>query len=189
VAQDVGVGSRVELKATNALGVPLHRQARPSLFGRAADGTIGTVIELQNQDRWLSLTLPDGRTGWIVSGYVSRVLPPDPPPPNPANDVWEVWSSAERCETVVRAGRRNGRGAAERHTGRHLEHPVVSRWRCDPVSPVATSDRSPVVGVRHQVDERRSAAGRQVSKDRRVGVCCPTYMFGKVGVERRELAQ
>jgi hypothetical protein len=104
-AQDVAVGNRVELRATNPLGVPLHRQARPSLFGRAADGTIATVIELQNQNRWLHLTLPDGRSGWIVSSYVGRVLPPGPPPPNPANDVWEVWSSAERCGTVVaRAG-------------------------------------------------------------------------------------
>jgi hypothetical protein len=74
--QDAAVGSRGELKATNPLGVPLHRQARSSLFGRAADGTIGTVIDLQNQNRWLNLTLPDGRTGWIVSGYVGRVLPP-----------------------------------------------------------------------------------------------------------------
>ncbi len=104
-ALEVAVGSRVELKATNPLGVPLHRQPRPSLFGRVADRTVGTVIGLQNENRWLNLTLPDSRTGWVVAGYVSQVLPPTPVV-NPRNDVWEVWSSAERCETVVRAGRR-----------------------------------------------------------------------------------
>ncbi len=63
---DVAVGNRVELnrkpawarpwarwatpKATNPLGVPLHRLPRPSLAGRIADMTVGTVIGLQNDN-------------------------------------------------------------------------------------------------------------------------------------------
>jgi endonuclease/exonuclease/phosphatase family metal-dependent hydrolase len=105
-ALDVVVGNRIELKATNPLGVPLHRLPRPSLVGRIADATVGTVVGLQNENHWLNVTLPDGRTGWVVESYVSRVLPGVIPPTNPSDDVWEVWSSAERCETVVRAGRR-----------------------------------------------------------------------------------
>lgn len=109
-ALDLAVGTRVDLQATNPLGVPLHRQPHPSLFGRVADGTIGTIIGLRDENRWLNVTLPDNRVGWVLGGYVRRVLPPATPPVDPrldsANDVSEVWTSAERCEIVVRAGRR-----------------------------------------------------------------------------------
>ena len=57
-AQDLGVGSRVELKATNPLRVPLHRQARPSLFGRAADGTVATVIKYASAELSAGRRLP-----------------------------------------------------------------------------------------------------------------------------------
>lgn len=103
------VGQVVELKATKPIGVPLHREARSSLFDRAQTGTKGTVIGTAKQGRWLQLVLEDGRTAWIVKKYVGRVVEPDGnggPSPDPFGDELAVWSSLSQCEAVVNAGRR-----------------------------------------------------------------------------------
>lgn len=104
-AESISVGDRVELKATSPAGVPLHEEARSSMFGRAPDGSIGMVQEVQAGTNWIRLQLEDGRIAWIVRRYVGRVLPPGPVV-DPTQDAFTVWSSAEQCEQVVRAGRR-----------------------------------------------------------------------------------
>ncbi len=102
----IDVGDRVELKATNPAGVPLHGEARPSMFGRAPDGSIGMVEEVQAETNWIRLQLDDGRGAWIVRKYVARVLEGGEPPVDTSQDALAVWSSREQCEQVVSAGRR-----------------------------------------------------------------------------------
>jgi endonuclease YncB( thermonuclease family) len=66
------VGDQVELQARNRAGVPLHQEPRGTHdFKRIPDGTKATVIEVAQDGRWLRLTLPDGRTGWVTSSYIS----------------------------------------------------------------------------------------------------------------------
>jgi hypothetical protein len=66
------VGDQVELKARNRAGVPLHREPRGTHdFQRVPEGTRATVMELAQDGRWLKLALPDGRTGWVTSSYIS----------------------------------------------------------------------------------------------------------------------
>ena len=107
------VGQVVELKATKPIGVPLHRQAKSSLFGRAQTGTKGTIFDTAKQGRWLHLALEDGRTAWIVEKYVARAVEvgsDDGSSPgttvDPSDDELAVWSSPSQCEAVVNAGRR-----------------------------------------------------------------------------------
>jgi endonuclease YncB( thermonuclease family) len=66
------VGDQVELKASHQAGVPLHQELRGTNdFQRVPDGTRATVIEVAQDGRWVKLSLPDGRTGWVTSRYVS----------------------------------------------------------------------------------------------------------------------
>jgi hypothetical protein len=62
------VGDHVELKATHQAGVPLHQEPHGTNdFQRVPDGTKATVREVAPDGRWLKLSLPDGRTGWVTS--------------------------------------------------------------------------------------------------------------------------
>ena len=66
------IGDHVELNATNQAGVPLHQEPRGTHdFQRIPDGTRAHVIDVANSGQWLKLSLPDGRTGWVTSRYVS----------------------------------------------------------------------------------------------------------------------
>src|SRR6266850_7849290 len=66
------ISDHVELKATNQAGVPLHQAPRGTNdFQRVPDGTRATVIDVAQEGRWVQLSLPDGRTGWVTSRYVS----------------------------------------------------------------------------------------------------------------------
>ena len=47
------IGQRIELKATHPLGVPLHRESRSSLFGRAPDRSKAKIMDLNANQRWL----------------------------------------------------------------------------------------------------------------------------------------
>jgi len=49
------------------------REARTT-SKRLPDDTKATVIELAQDGRWLKLTLPDGRTGWVTSSYISDMI-------------------------------------------------------------------------------------------------------------------
>ncbi len=68
------VGDQVELKATHQAGVPLHQELHGTNdFQRIPDGTRARVIDIANNGQWLKLSLPDGRTGWVSSRYVSSL--------------------------------------------------------------------------------------------------------------------
>lgn len=103
------VGDRVELRATHHLGVPLHRVASSSMFGRAPDGSVGDVVEVSVSNGWVRLELSDGRVGWVSPRYVVGVVdvhPPPPPPPSlcAADAEDRVWTSRQECEAVIAAG-------------------------------------------------------------------------------------
>jgi endonuclease YncB( thermonuclease family) len=66
------VGYQVELKATHQAGVPFHQEPRGTNdFQRIPDGTRVQVIDVAKNGQWLKLSLPDGRTGWMTSRYVT----------------------------------------------------------------------------------------------------------------------
>jgi Staphylococcal nuclease homologue len=76
LAWTAAVGAQVVLHARNRAGVPFHQEPRGTPdFQRAPDGTKATVIDLAQDGRWLKLALPDGRTGWVTSSYISDRAP------------------------------------------------------------------------------------------------------------------
>ncbi|MBM3814070.1 MAG: hypothetical protein FJW20_20780 [Acidimicrobiia bacterium] len=109
-AQAPAVGASVELRGTHHLGVPLHKKVGGSDdFDRVPHGARAKVEEVQEEGRWLRITLvPSGRAEWISSRYVGRVLPASPVAPAPADpkDLAKVWQSGSSCLEVVSAGRR-----------------------------------------------------------------------------------
>lgn len=102
------VGDKVLLKAAHERGVPLHREARSSLFARLAHGSTVIVVEIGDQDHWLRVEAENGMEGWIVRRYVDKVLDVSISATgnDPSSDELTVWSSPQGCETVVSAGRR-----------------------------------------------------------------------------------
>jgi micrococcal nuclease len=78
LAWTAAIGDQVTLQARNRAGVPLHQEPRGTHdFQRVPDGTRATVLEVAQDGRWLKLSLLNGRTGWVTSGYISdRALGP-----------------------------------------------------------------------------------------------------------------
>jgi endonuclease YncB( thermonuclease family) len=75
------IGDQVELHATHQAGIPLHQEPRGTNdFQRISDGTRAHVIHVAKGGQWLKLALPDGRTGWVSSRYVSRPTTSAPSP-------------------------------------------------------------------------------------------------------------
>jgi hypothetical protein len=75
------VGDQVELNAPHQAGVPLHNEpCGTNDFQRAPDGTRATVLEVAPESRWVKLSLPDGRTGWVTSRYISSASASAPAP-------------------------------------------------------------------------------------------------------------
>ena len=75
------IGDQVELHATHQAGIPLHQEPRGTNdFQRIPDGTRAHVIDVAKGGQWLKLALPDGRTGWVSSRYVSRPTTSAPSP-------------------------------------------------------------------------------------------------------------
>ena len=75
------VGDQVELKATHQSGIPFHQQPHGTNdFQRIPDGTRAHVIDVAKGGQWLKLSLPDGRTGWVTSRYVSSPTTSAPSP-------------------------------------------------------------------------------------------------------------
>ena len=110
------VDDEVRVKAAHELGVPLHREARSSLFARLADGSVAKVMEIGDQGRWLRVDAGNGMEGWIVRRYVDEILDDSPSAPrqDPSSDELAVWSSLQGCEAVVNAGRRMAQTEADR---------------------------------------------------------------------------
>ncbi|MGK7884545.1 MAG: endonuclease/exonuclease/phosphatase family protein [Crocosphaera sp.] len=117
LALEVEIGQQVELKATKPIGVPLHERASSSLKGRLSDGTIASVVDTDDDKRWLKIETDD-QQGWIVEKYVAQVLgqspPPIPPtPPIIPDDGTTVWSSKGACRAIVDSGQRLPRSQAQ----------------------------------------------------------------------------
>ena len=116
VASAQEVGDAVRVKAAHGLGVPLHREARSSLFARLADGSVANVVAIGHQGRWLRIDAGNGMEGWIVRRYVDEVLDDSTSVPrhDSSSDELAVWSSPQGCEAVVKAGRRVAETEADR---------------------------------------------------------------------------
>ena len=69
-AKGIPVGATVELKALKKAGVPLHKEAKPSMMGRAAHGSKAKVLKVQKN--WYQIKTQDGKTAWIVSKYIAK---------------------------------------------------------------------------------------------------------------------
>ena len=95
IAFAVIIGDQGELKATHQAGVPLHQEPRGTNdFQRVRDGTIATVTDLAQSGRWLKLSIPDGRTGWVTDRYVTRTITGvSRPAPSPTTQALRPESS------------------------------------------------------------------------------------------------
>ena len=105
------VGERIRLEATKPSGVPLHREAKSSMFGRAPTGSEGVVQETANKGRWNKVDLDDGRNAWIIDKYLRAASDSSSSSTNPATSIAsdserKVWSSPSECRQVVEAGGR-----------------------------------------------------------------------------------
>jgi len=75
------IGDHVELTATHQSGIPFHQQPHGTNdFQRIPDGTRAQVIDVAKGGQWLKLSLPNGRTGWVASRYVSSPTTSTPSP-------------------------------------------------------------------------------------------------------------
>jgi Staphylococcal nuclease homologue len=91
------VGDQVELNATRQAGVPLHQEPRGTNdFQRVPDGTRATVLEIAPDGRWVKLSMPDGRTGWVTSRYASR-----PPTGAPSPETSPTAKKPQRIEEGI----------------------------------------------------------------------------------------
>ena len=80
-ATAAAIGDQVELTATRQAGVPFHNAPGGTKdFQRLPDGTRATVLEVAPNGRWLKLSLPDGRTGWVMSRHIRSSAPRSPSP-------------------------------------------------------------------------------------------------------------
>jgi len=99
------VGDQVELKATHKAGVPFHNTPGGSQqFQRIPSGIVATVLDIAREGRWLQISLPDQRAGWIAARYVGRTIAGSSPSVTP--DERTVWTSPEGYQQVVAGGGR-----------------------------------------------------------------------------------
>jgi Bacterial SH3 domain len=78
------IGDQVELLATHRAGVLLRQEPRGANdFQRVPDGTQANVIDTAQGGQWLKLSLPDGRSGWVTSSYLSDSTPGPSTAPSP----------------------------------------------------------------------------------------------------------
>ncbi len=76
-AQEFSVGDAVVLEEGTARGVPLHRDARSSLFGYAQLGEVAEVVEVRDEGHWILIQL-GGAQAWVLGRYVSSLTPETP---------------------------------------------------------------------------------------------------------------
>ena len=106
-AADFEAGERVVLRATNPLGVPLHREPRSGMFGRGAEGAEGEVRDTARGGRWLKVQIDAGPLAWIVEKYLAAAGESEPARPSTATrsvgveDTAGVFASREACEDAV----------------------------------------------------------------------------------------
>ncbi|MEF2071028.1 endonuclease/exonuclease/phosphatase family protein [Consotaella aegiceratis] len=102
------VGQQVVLRASNALGVPLHRKAQNSLFGRGEDGSLGKITEVAHGGKWLHVQIEHGAIAWIVSKYLESASDEAMPitPSDASEQLVGPFSSRASCERAVQSGAR-----------------------------------------------------------------------------------
>lgn len=102
------VGDWIKIKSSNPSGVPLHKEARSSMFGRVQNGSKAQIIDLAQDGHWLKIRLEDGREGWIIEKYVEGTTSPpsETPPVVTTEDKSKVWESYASCKEVIDAGKR-----------------------------------------------------------------------------------
>ena len=81
------VGDTVILESTNARGVPVHRAAGDNSYVRWANGTTGTIEEIDDETGWMRVESL-GDTGWIVSRYI--IVLSDEEVPGPESNEQEA---------------------------------------------------------------------------------------------------
>lgn len=69
-AKGIAVGQSIQLQAKKKQGVPLHKEAKSSMMGRAKHGTKATVLKIQKN--WYQIKTEDGKTAWIVKKYIAK---------------------------------------------------------------------------------------------------------------------
>ena len=113
-AEPLERGQRVTLEALKPIGVPIHREAKPSFWKHVPDRSTAIVQEIDDTNHWLFLTLESGGLGWVHPKYVRVTSPASPgeatlhtsTSEKPVTDETRVWSSKEQCEKTVRNGGR-----------------------------------------------------------------------------------
>ncbi|WP_134497372.1 endonuclease/exonuclease/phosphatase family protein [Microvirga pakistanensis] len=108
LAQDWKVGDAAVFRAEHALGVPLHREPRPSLVGRALDGSEAKIVAIQPNSRWVQVETPGGLQAWVLARYLAAQTTPNPGPSTreSAAATSAVWTSPDECRSRVANGER-----------------------------------------------------------------------------------
>ncbi len=65
-AQEWRAGDTAVFRAEHPLGGPLHREPRPSLVGRALDGSGARVVGTQPNSRWVQVETPSEMTALVA---------------------------------------------------------------------------------------------------------------------------
>jgi len=104
----VDVGDWIKVKSSNLSGVPLHSEARSSMFGRAQNNSVVQVIDLAQDGHWLKIRLQDGREGWIIEKYVDgpATAPSTTQPVVTTDDKSKVWEFYLSCKEIIDYGKR-----------------------------------------------------------------------------------
>ncbi|MBA4801337.1 MAG: DNA/RNA non-specific endonuclease [Euryhalocaulis sp.] len=76
-AQSLEPGDAVRLEAESGRGVPLHRDARSSWFGYAADGIEAVIVEAADNGHWLRIRIGEAEA-WILADYAGSVAEAQP---------------------------------------------------------------------------------------------------------------
>lgn len=106
-ALNINPNDYIQLKATKPAGVPLHREAKSSMFARLPDKTIVKVLQTTHTN-WLKAGSED-LTGWIVKKYVDKAVQVSPGSgptfPEGAQES-RIWQSDDLCASAINAGAR-----------------------------------------------------------------------------------
>ncbi len=114
-AHDFQIGNHIVLKAKKPVGVPLHREPKPSYVRHVPDQTTGTIKAIAKDPHWLNIRLGSGETGWVHSKYVQlssvqKSQPLQKPLPQHTSLTTggedAVWSGQTGCATALARGKR-----------------------------------------------------------------------------------
>lgn len=107
-----GPGDWVILMSSKSLGIPLHSEAKSSLFDRVKNGTRAKILDTAKKNTWFNVLLEDGRKGWITNRYIQKriqtpqdvteALKKQAAAIRPVSDpVKRIWSSEKGCKSIT----------------------------------------------------------------------------------------